>query len=123
MNKLTKVDFKLVNKGNFNCDIVLPNGTIWALDDPLYYVLGMIFTCEFHMMKIWSWKLKIDLKEIKIKDVEGILHRTGLNDQNSKNFGFMDIKGTYEIISSASENDFWKLVETAQNTCPLYYTL
>ena len=113
MSKLTKVNLKLVNKGNFHSDIILPNGTTWSLDQPIHSVLGMLFTCELHMMKLWSHKLKIDLKDIRIKDVEGELNMKGLLNHKGEKSGFNNIKGTFEIVSSATKEDFKKLVELA----------
>lgn len=61
MNKLSKIKLQLINKGNLHADVVLPDGLVLDMDQPVHSVLGMLVTCESHLLKYWSEKLKIDL--------------------------------------------------------------
>lgn len=50
----------------------------FTCNTPLDHVVGSVFTCELHVMKMIAPKLKINLKEVKLINVDAGFNMAGI---------------------------------------------
>ena len=72
------------------------------------------------MMKLWANHFKINLKEVRLNNIDAGINLAGIKGEEGQEPDFTHIKGEMEIVSDADDATFEKFREQCEKTCPVY---
>lgn len=97
-----KISLQIINKGGLrDFEVKTPEGKSYTFENPVAVLIGSMFSCETHMMKMWSRKLRIDIKEIRVKNVEGTLNMAGVMNKENEKSMLNSLSGDIEVVTDA----------------------